>query len=102
MIPFYAHMYLDKLNTYAKAHVAVEANKQASIHSNMVLAAAATSSAELNFMSMYKKGQKATSQAGQLLWQPHESWHFLNLSRLWHRFSQRCNQRGLHPRKIGL
>jgi hypothetical protein len=57
------HMYLDKVNTYAKAHVAVKADKQAS---KMVSAATtAASSKDLNFVST-KKGQKATCQASLL------------------------------------
>jgi hypothetical protein len=59
-------LYLDKFNTYAKAHSAVKDDEQASIHSKMVSAAASyTSSKDLNFVSTYKRDQKATSQASQ-------------------------------------
>ena len=58
-------MYLDKVNTYAKAHAAVKADEQATIHSKMVSEAAAASSSDLNYVSTYKKGQKAASQSSQ-------------------------------------
>ena len=57
-------MYLDKVDTYAKAHAAVKADEQASIHSKMVTAASSTPF-DLNYVSSYKKNQKATSQAAQ-------------------------------------
>jgi hypothetical protein len=51
-------MHLDKVDTNAKGHAAVQEDKQATIHSKMVTTATAASSADLNFVSTYKKGQK--------------------------------------------
>ena len=57
-------MYLDKVDSYAKAHAAVKADEQATVHSRMV-SSAGTASADANAMSAYKKGQSAQSQAAQ-------------------------------------
>jgi hypothetical protein len=51
-------MYLDKVNTYAKAHAAVKADEQASIHSKIVSEVSNAWLTDLNFVSTYKKDQK--------------------------------------------
>ena len=55
-------MYLDKVDTYAKAHAAVKADEQATTHSKM-LTASASNSSEMNFVSSYRRYQQAASQA---------------------------------------
>jgi hypothetical protein len=68
------HMYLDKVNMDAKAHAAVKADEQATVHSKMVTAAAAAST-EMNFLSSHKKGQKTASQAAQTYGGGHSGSH---------------------------
>ena len=57
-------MYLDKVDTYAKAHAAVKADEQATSHSKMVGAATSSSStsATLNAVSSYKRNQNQSHQ----------------------------------------
>ena len=57
-------MYLDKVDTYAKAHAAVKADEQATSHSKMVDAATRSSStsATINAVSSYRRGQNRTNQ----------------------------------------
>ncbi|MBV5344408.1 MAG: hypothetical protein JZU63_02160, partial [Rhodoferax sp.] len=57
-------MYLDKVDTYAKAHAAVKADEQATVHSRMVSSAASTS-ADINAMSTYRRGQNSQNQVAQ-------------------------------------
>jgi hypothetical protein len=63
-------MYLDKVDTYAKAHIAVKADKQATTHSKMHTASG-TNSDEINFVASYRRNQQAASQAAQ----PHGGGH---------------------------
>ena len=57
-------MYLDKVDTYAKAHAATKADEQATSHSKMINAATSSSStsAVLDSVSSYKRGQNQTNQ----------------------------------------
>jgi hypothetical protein len=52
-------MYIDKVDTFAKAHAAVKANKQATTHSKM-LTASGTNSSEMDFVSSYRQRRGLT------------------------------------------
>ena len=58
-------MYLDKVDTYAKAHAAVKADEQASTHAQMVTNAASSNeiTSDINFVSSYKKNRNNSNQA---------------------------------------
>ena len=58
-------MYLDKVDTYAKAHAAVKTDEQATIHSRLTKSADTVE--QINAMSSYRRGQNDKSQASQLL-----------------------------------